>query len=326
MADDEPSIGQAQLCTRGFAIVFTLACFALTGCDNAGERISLSPWKEVGTRVPPVSDLKGGVDVVTTQVAPGEGRAVEAGDLVKIQFTTSRMCWGAASGVADFVGQSEPQTAWLWTGREPEPHKNRWEEENRWGGLGSARFRAALIGKRVGEKLRVRLADGAGNFQSESIPLKGFSVFQHFATTLFQRRDELPRWPESQVASKEFWADVEILSACGGALHRREATMEQWGSVSTMFGGRHYKSRRADTIRWSALEGRCGPPDGKVWLQIGPLYYVNIGDWQQTNLHDWASSYKRLHPSKEFPEKYDFKSKPPRRHCDRPQASEPLKN
>src|SRR3954469_364404 len=97
MADDEPSIiGQAQFRTRGFAIVITLYCFALTGCDNAGERISLSPWKEVGTRLPPVSGLKG--ELVTTQLAAGEGRAVAAGDLVKIQFTTSRMCEGAANG------------------------------------------------------------------------------------------------------------------------------------------------------------------------------------------------------------------------------------
>ena len=319
MADDKSSVRQAQFGTRGLAIVFTFACSALPGCDNAGERISLSPWKQVGTRAAPVSDLRG--DVVSAQVAPGDGRAVEPGDLVKIQLTTSRTCKGVENGQSNFVGQTEPHTAWLWTGREPDlsmPHTNKWQEQNRWGGLGSERFRAVLIGKRVGEKFRVRLADGAEGF--ESIPLNGFSVIQDFATTLFQIRDELPRWPDYQIASRELWANVEILSACGGALHRREATLEQRGAVSSMFG-QNYASRRADTIRWSALEGRCGSPDGKVWLQIGPLYYVHIKDKRPTNLYDWASSYKRLRPAIEFPEEYNVKeSKGSGRHCDRPQA------
>jgi len=85
--------------------------------------------------------------------------------------------------------------------------------------------------------------------------------------------------------------------------------------------GQNYASRRADTIRWSALEGRCGAPDGKVWLQIGPLYYVHIKDKRPTNLYDWASSYKLLRLASEFPEEYNVKEfKRPGRHCDQPQA------
>lgn len=300
---------------RGFSLV--LACACLGACGNASESIEVSSWQQVGTRQEPTTDMTG---MVTTSLAAGTGRAVAAGDLVKLRLVVARECKGPGE---EFIGRSAPEEIWLWTGREPSPQRpdqNEFQDRLRWGDLGSPRFRTTLIGRYVGEKLRIQRAKPV---HFESIPLRGFSLFEiEHVATLFQRRDET-RWPWWEVASSTVWSEVEILAACEGSLHRRTATISQTGSVTSMFGQRHFSSERQDKIRWSALEGKCEAGEPAVRLEIGPMYFVHITQWQPTNLYQWSASYRRLRPPDKFPEEYNVATIPRReqRFCDRAELS-----
>jgi hypothetical protein len=82
--------------------------------------------------------------------------------------------------------------------------------------------------------------------------------------------------------------EIEILEACPGRLLRRTAELRQWGPVMRFFDS-YNPTSRTGTLGWTALEGDCGEPRGKVRFELGPLYL------EQHMLLDWDSSYRRTH-------------------------------
>jgi hypothetical protein len=246
--------------------------------ENAREELSLNPWEEVGKRESPVSRDNG--DFTVTAVSRGEGPAVKAGDLVKIRIhvTTPPL-------YSNPPRRPAPQVSWLWTGREPGLDLD-WQESQSWGSLGSGRVRKTLVGRAKGERFRIGLgknAEGGIN----SIPLQG--IIEPIQGSQVAVLPELNLSPTGYAPAS---AEIEILAICEGRLLRRTATLRQWGMIIPI--GQSYAYAREGTLRWSALEGVCGPSDGNVRFQGGPYYFVPTGQRPPTHLYNWKDSYLRI--------------------------------
>ena len=277
-----------QLVPPWSRIWISLIVIGLSGCDR--ESLSMEQWSEIGTREPPVTTFKG--EVVMTPVAPGRGQIVQPGDLVKIEISGPKAV-----------------TAWLWTGREPESRD--YANVYAWGDLGSARIRKALVGRSLGERFMLTLEKGAEG-GAEPIPLNGFGARAEYTLrdngTLAKPR----RWSEvtpleSSAVGESGKAEITITQICQGRLFRRTAVMRQRGTVVNMFE-MSYGSVREGTLRWSALEGTCPSPEGKVRFEVGPLYYYR--GRQDLTLYNWSDSYRRLRPPDRFPDEYDVRVPP----------------
>ncbi len=254
-----------------------LALLVLAGCGNAYESLSIGPWREAGVALPPVSEPK--ANLIVTQIAPGTGRIVAPGDLVRIRVAPKN--GRLTSFEVNYLNLPATYDVWLWTGREP-PTAN-YSEFMSWGSLGSARLRASLIGKALHERLEITLHPETQTVVD--IPLNGFTV-QHFSVL---QQSENP-WPEVHLERGK-QVEIEILDACPGRLYRRSATLRQVGYIPGMFGS-NFDTFRTDTLHWSALEGDCGGATNSVRLEIGPLHY-DIGG-QTPSLYNWRRSYRTL--------------------------------
>jgi hypothetical protein len=284
--------------------ILASVCAGLVACDG----IVVGPWRDAGKSEPPVDEMN--KDLRLTTLAPGQGRLVAAGDLVKIQLVTIRTCM-KYPGPVNFMGESEPFTLWVWTGQEPGvsdsstckrpgycDNADLWAEESRWGRLGDKSLRRALIGKSVGETFEV--SQGPEKQGYVAVPLYGFEVIFDNATLNDGRSHAW--FPELRVAelntfnpTQNIRAEIKILGACPGRLLRREAQMGEF------------------TVRWSALEGKCGAPSEDVRLQIGPLYFSRFDPFQGSNWR-WREAYRRVHPPEKFPDEYNIRRPGPPRY------------
>jgi hypothetical protein len=256
--------------------------FGLAGCDR--ESLEVYRWEQAGLDAAPVSNIRGEARIV--QISEGTGPEIRAGDLVRIRVTV------IVSGY--LAHQSAPAIAWVWTGREPESRDDRMRSA--WGDMGSPRFRKSLIGRRVGEHFMYELGDSDGG--QDSIPLHGFEASNSYALTDTNGRPTgMRKWPRvvvgERLAARATGARVEVLAACEARLFRRIAVMRQRGTIINMFE-MYYGSEREGTLRWSALEANCGPPLGKVRLEVGPLFYYR--GREDYSLFNWSDSYRRLRP------------------------------
>ena len=276
--------GTVSLHRPGPAVVgWTLALLILAGCES--ESLSMGKWQQVGIREAPISALRG--DARIELLEAGTGRTVEAGDLVKIRVTVTQR-------VNQDVTKFDPVVAWLWTGREPEPRT--FESLSQWGDLGSARIRKTLIGRRIGDRFRFALSAGAKG--EEIIAKNGFAVADAYAPHEHGQPIGSYKWPRFVVGRppyewSEVHSEVELLNACAGSLYKRTAVLRQRGTIFNIFE-MAYNSEREGTLRWSALEANCPAPDGKVRLEVGPLYYTLGREGRM--LFNWSDSYRRLRP------------------------------
>ena len=269
---------------RTLGIVITL-CLSVCGCYNAHESIAMGEWKEVGAAESPVTSAN--VDATITPLAAGNGAIVKAGDLVQVRVTWNRKTNIVEGNQVTEKREVRPDTttAWLWTGREPEVVdpliaflEGASGRTSSWGYLGSPSLRAGLIGQALNSSFRFLHKPGS----ETTVPLSGLILAGGFFTV--QSDDTL---------------DLKIIKICRGHLYRREAVLSQMGWVP--FPSTDIKVSRRGTLRWSALEGECGPGDGKVRFQTNALYQPAKGE---TVLLDWHASFERLRPYSRFPEDY----------------------
>lgn len=275
-------------------ILLIVAATILQGCGNAYDSVSVQEWSEVGKNLPPLATLKGELHVKVTHA--GTGEEVKAGDLVNvsiIKYYTSRE-------TGEVVRKSSQRTLWLWVGQEPE--KRDWKSLGSWGDLGSPRLRKQLIGRAVGEKMEIKLDEKAEGFVD--VPLYGFTLPLEKGHTLYS---ESMVWPSAKIGYSSPkgapLAEIEILDTCRGHLYRRSGVIKQWGYVQNAFE-ENYKKFREGIIRWSAVEGACGPGNGVVRLEIGPIYfYKNRSD---LSLYNWTNSYRSHRSREKYPEDYKY--------------------
>ena len=281
-----------RLPMRTWVLYFATA-LSLSACGNVHESLTLGEWKEVGTREAPLAKPADDLDI--TQITPGNGAVVKPGDLVKVRITAK------GQGVDEDVSVIEspgPWEAWLWTGSEPED-----QDESRWGSLGSANFRTALIGRSIQEHLNVQLNERAEKFIR--IPLHGGISWlnSYFRADPTQRR--LRKSPFLAI-SRAGSIDVEIVKTCTGHLLHREGTMTQWGLTWARVEGLQTVLR--NRLLWSTLQGDCPSSEAPERIEFGP----NSGVWPARDdahrvLHDddWQYSYPRLRPASQFPSEYE---------------------
>jgi hypothetical protein len=240
-----------------------MCCATLHGCGNFIEHVSQGAWHEVGAPEAPVARAEG--EFVVTPIFPGQGDTVRAGDLVHVRLRTG-------PAISDF-------NAWLWTGDELTGDLSlRGLLE-----LGPARLRAALIGKRIGERFRVEVG-GAPCCNGLAIPMFGFAPRD--AQRELSRYDS-NAWPAgalyAQRATEKPWARIEILDTCSAHLLERTADLSQWGYILNI-SDMHYPVSRSGRLVFGALQADCPTPRAPMRFEIGPLYGGG-------NLEAWDSSY-----------------------------------
>lgn len=265
-----------------FTLAAGVCALALTsGCDNAVEHLAVAEWREVGTATAPSTDAR---HLVTT-LARGAGREILPGDLVQLRVVTSN--------------DSEREVV-VWTGTRTtlEPPLV----------LGADGLRAALIGRRVGERFALRLDPAAQ--EVAWLPMYGAMStldFPGLSWTLAEdgvriRAREWPRVDLSSMAGESGDAQIEVLDACAARLLQRTATLRQWGYVVEL-SAESVAPRRAGALHWLKFEAAC--TDGARRLQVGPLYDERSSP-RGRGLYGWEASYVALRPPERFPEEWEL--------------------
>jgi len=180
----------------------------------------------------------------------------------------------------------------------------------RFGYLGTARVRRALLGRQLHERFSIELDEDADG-SVDAVPLDG--ILEADATRMNSLRRSLVSgkqmlaartWPGVELSQRgpRSSADMEILNICEARLYRRTATLTQVGMVFAP-GDAGYPLRRKGVLGWTAIEAKCPAPDGNIRLQAGP-FYRRVGEEENSRLADWNSSYIRLRPPLEHPEEW----------------------
>lgn len=277
----------------GLRFVWLAAAFSLSGCGNARQSINVGEWTEVETALPPVS-VGDAYTVETTQ--SGNGRVVSPGDLVKARLQ---------------VVTADPATAahdvWVWVGREPTPDPRRQPPDTsaRYGDMGSARFREALIGRRLHETFFLRGIAYPSGSGDEFVPFFAFQIGEILGGLGATADDEAVApplaWPVVKLRvpndAPEIRAHVEILQVCDARLYQRTAIMRQWGIILFEWGGNPPVARKTE-LGWSKIEADCPAPEGRLQVQIGPL----SSSWHSARR--WDHTYLELRPPSRFPEEW----------------------
>jgi hypothetical protein len=265
-----------------FALAAGLCALALTsGCDNAVEHLAVEEWREVGTATAPRTDAR----YLITTLAPGGGREVLPGDLVRLRVVTSNggerevVVWTGSRTVADALPV-----------------------------LGADGLRAALVGRRVGERFTIGTAQAAQ--EVSWLPMHGAmstldfpglsSAFAEDGVRL--RAREWPRVDLSSTDSEPSDVQIEVLDACAARLLQRTATLRQWGYVVELSAER-VAPRRSGTLHWLKFDAACA--EGTRRLQVGPLYDQRASSRGQ-GLYGWEGSYVALRPPERFSEEWDL--------------------
>jgi hypothetical protein len=298
--------------------ILVIGAVLLCGCWNFYESLEMGAWHEAGSPQIPPPNLPGEADseLVITTLAPGSGQEVAPGDLVQVSITTTTDYYREVA-VGDknrYVPESPridtigPLVIWLWTGREP-PVGPRMQEAQKWGSLGSGVVRRALIGRQVGARFQVVMRRDSTISGGGSIPLYAFGLPDADTLSSDERL-----WPFLTTAASELHrsrvSEFEILKSCPGRLLRRTARVTQWGWSPRLWHGdgwRRTPTYRTDDLRWSALEGQCAPPDGKVRLEIGPIYWSGPIERDYDSLVRWTETYERARPREKLPHEYEIK-------------------
>jgi hypothetical protein len=261
----------------------------------------MGEWQEVGLREPPLAPEPGSFVVTTT--APGEGAGVSAGDLVKARVVVTTV---------DMFGRTsynpKPQDVWVWTGREPQRSA---PNLYKFGSLGSAKARAALIGRHLHEQFEMHMESSA-TAPGQQLPLRGIIVHPQLLPKVAAKIDGEwtgpLEWPALDLTphAGNPSAQVEILQVCSARLYQRTATLRQAGMIFAS-GDLHYGSWRKGTLGWTAIDAQCPGPDGHVRLQAGPLYDFNARDPEV--LADWGASYEGIRPAQRHREEWRVPSR-----------------
>jgi hypothetical protein len=261
---------------------FALCAVALTsGCDNAVEHLAVEEWREVGTATAPSAEERYAV----ATLAAGAGREVLPGDLVQLRVVTPN---------------GEQREAFVWTGTHTVAESPF--------ALGTDELRAAVIGRRVGERFAIRL-DSQGR-DIAWLPMHGATSTGEFPGLTWTwveddvriRARDWPRVDLSSPAGGPSEAQLEVLDACAANLLQRTATLRQGGYVVQLFA-RQLAPRREGTLHWLAFDAACSA--GARRLQVGPLY----DDWSSPRgqaLLGWEGSYIRLRPPTRFAEEWEI--------------------
>jgi hypothetical protein len=261
---------------------FALCAIALaSGCDNAVEHLSVEEWREVGTASAPNTDAR----YVVRTLAPGGEREVLRGDLVQLRVVTSN---------------GSEREVFVWTGAHTAADSPPV--------LGADGLRAALIGRRVGERFAIGLDQTAP--EVAWLPMYGAMSTLEFPGLSFAyaedgvriRAREWPRVDLSSEADEPGRAEIEVLDACAARLLQRTATLRQWGYVVELSAAR-VAPRREGTLHWLKFEAAC--VEGARHLQVGPLYDERRSLRGQ-GLYGWEGSYVRLRPPERFPEEWEL--------------------
>jgi hypothetical protein len=264
------------------ALAASLCAVALaSGCDNAVEHLAVEEWREVGTATAPSSDVR----YVATTIAPGGEREVLPGDLVQLRVVASN-------------GSEREVVVWTGTRTIADPPLV----------LGADGLRAALIGRRVGERFAIDLDQAAQEVAwlpmygaMSTLDFPGLSWTYAEAGVRIRAR-EWPRVDLSSTAGEPSDVQFEVLEACAARLLQRTATVRQWGYVVELSAGR-VAPRRAGTLHWLKFEAECA--DGARRLQVGPLYDER-GSLRGQGLYGWEGSYVSLRPPERFPEEWEL--------------------
>jgi hypothetical protein len=277
-------------------VLCVAAAIALGGCGNVAETISVGEWVEAGQPEPPIVEPSHRFTVETEQA--GDGPIVKAGDLVKARLQA-----------IDAGKISADQDVWVWVGREPalQPGERR-STSAAFASPGAARFRAALIGRRLHEKFSLR-----GTFSPDASDV--VPVYALFTSPLTYHRvaeviidgevSSSPDWPAIILSpprdAPEVVARVEILQVCEARLYRRTAVMRQWG-IPFRWATERPRNVRKGELGWTMIEAQCPPPEGHLRVQAGPFFDPELGSADE--LYDWANSYVNLRPPSKFPEEW----------------------
>jgi hypothetical protein len=266
-----------------FALAAGLCALALTsGCDNAVEHLAVEEWREVGTATAPSTDAR----YLVTTLAPGGEREVLPGDLVQLRVVTSN---GSEHEVVVWTGTR--------TAADPLPV------------LGADGLRAALVGRRVGERFVIGGLDQATE-EVTWLPMYGAMSTLDFRGLSFAYADAGVRirardWPRVDLSSPDGEpgdVQIEVLDACAARLLQRTATLRQWGYVVELSAAR-VAPRRAGTLHWLKFEAACAEDARR--LQVGPLYDER-GSLRGQGLYGWEGSYVSLRPPERFPEEWEL--------------------
>jgi hypothetical protein len=257
---------------------FALCVLALTsGCDNAVEHLAVEEWREVGTATAPSSDAR---YRVTTLVAGGE-RVILPGELVRLRIVTAN---------------GSEREAVVWTGSRTTADPPRV--------LGADGLRAALIGRRVGERFTIGQDQAAEEAAwlpmygaMSTLELPGLSWTYVEDGVRIRARD----WPRADLSSpgESGDAQIEVLEACAARLLQRTATLRQWGYVVELSAAR-VAPRREGTLHWLRFDAVCA--DGARRLQVGPLFDERGG----RDLYGWERSYVVLRPPERFSAEWEL--------------------
>jgi hypothetical protein len=261
---------------------FALCAVALTsGCDNAVEHLAVEEWREAGTAIAPSSEARYAV----ATLAAGAGREVLPGDLVQLRVV-------APTG--------EQREVFVWTGEHTVAESPF--------ALGADGLRAALIGRRVGE--RFTIGPDAPAREIPWLPMHGAASTAEFPGLTWTwveddvriRARDWPRVDLSSPAGGPSEAQLEVLDACAANLLQRTATLRQWGYVVQLFA-RPLATRREGTLHWLAFDAACSA--GVRRLQVGPLYDDRSSP-PGRELLGWEGSYSRLRPPTRVAEAWEL--------------------
>jgi hypothetical protein len=265
-----------------FALAAGLCALALTsGCDNAVEHLAVERWREVGTATAPSTDARYRI----TTLAPGGEREVLPGDLVQLRVVLSN-------------GSERDVVVWTGSRAEADPPLV----------LGADGLRAALIGRRVGE--RFAIDPGAVAEEATSLPMYGAMSTLDFPGLSWTYAEDGVRirareWPRVDLASADGEpsdVQIEVLDACPARLLQRTATLRQWGYVVELSVG-SVAPRRSGALHWLRFDAACA--EGARRLQVGPLYDERASLRGQ-GLYGWEASYVALRPPERFPEEWEL--------------------
>ncbi len=260
-------------------VTLLIGCAALPSCGNYTEHAAQGEWHAVGRAEAPEPVSKWEGNFLATTLAPGNGAAIRAGDLVYVRARTGPI-------PAEFM-------AWLWTGNERTEDNTQLMGEV---GLGAAGLRAALVGKRVGERLQIEIQGAQCCGYGPKMPLFAFTPRD---ASRALSRFEPEQWPEFTLSPPQNgteWLRLDILEKCSAQLLAREAVVSQWGYVFNTFD-MHYKPSRHGTLVWGAVQAQCAPPRNSLRFEIGPFYSDHeLLDWDVSYANASASRLGRLGP------------------------------
>lgn len=256
----------------------------ISGCGNFTESLSVGNWTSVRTDQPPT--VGQGQEISTKLISDSNGTVVRVNEVVKIRVVVHKV--DANSSREAYA--SPPYDVWLWTGSYQ-------GDEHLWGEFGSPAARQSLIGRSVGQKLAW---EPPSRHSLHAIPTYGItdSAMYHSGDSLGGSQSFTV---VSSNGSERKWSEVEILATCPAKLLLRTAQIKQWGQAPN-WGDANHPNQREGTLRWSALEGKCMPPDGSVRFMIGPMYYVQ----KPGSLYNWKYTFLNKLPKDQHPEEYRY--------------------